>query len=75
MEITEKIVEMILSNDKELHQLVNTILGNNRKFSFTYEGNNHDITFPTRYHTASIREIIRFEILKIQLNKDLRNEG
>ena len=71
MEITQKIRDMIMSDDKELQDLVNVILDKQQLFTYNYQGNNFSFTFPIKGHCkSSIREVIK---LRIRILESMHN--
>ena len=65
MEITKKIEEMFLSRDKEMVDLVMSMIENESHFSFTYS-NGHTITV-TLPPVSIISNYGKFEFLRSQI--------
>ena len=74
MEITEKIKEMIMSDDVELHFLVTTIIGDSTSFEFKVQGTTSTVNLANRYNKLAVREILRHHIKRAELMKAINNK-
>lgn len=66
MEVTQKIRDMIMSDDKEMRNLLNVIIDENSDFSYCYKDSKFNLHVPHYYAGESICGILRFEIKKIE---------